>query len=104
MKNKKFFIGLPVPSSAIILIIIAYFRVELRIILPIFLIISFLMVSNVKFPKSGLKINAIACVLIFLTIIFDKNYASFAPLILFSAIVLYTIAGPIYLWIRNKKT
>ena len=36
MKNKKFFIGLPVPSSAIILIIIAYFRVELRIILPIF--------------------------------------------------------------------
>ena len=103
MKNKKYFFGLPVPSSAIILNVMAYFGVDLRIILPLVLIISFLMISKVKFPKLGLKINAIACVLIFLTIIFDKNYAGFAPLILFSAIALYTIAGPIYFWIRDKK-
>jgi CDP-diacylglycerol--serine O-phosphatidyltransferase len=103
MNNKKFFVGLPVPSGAIFLIIMAYLNVELVYILPAIIIISFLMVSNVRFPKPSFKIDAIAACLIFFTIIMDRNFNSIAPIVLLIAICGYVIVGPFYLLANGKK-
>ena len=103
MKEKKFFIGLPASSSTIIIIILAYFEIDLYILLLIIIIISFLMISQIHFPKPDNKINAIAGILIFLTLIMDKYYNGIAPLLLITAICIYVIFGPFYLLINKKK-
>jgi len=81
----------------------AYFKVETIYILPAIIIVSVLMVSNLRFPKPGYKIDAIAAVLILLTIITDRNFNSIAPIILFIAICTYIIMGPFYLLMSRKK-
>ena len=60
-----------------------------------------MMVSNVRFPKPGFKIDAVAAVLIILTLIMEKSYQGIAPLLLLIAIVVYVLGWPIYLW-KNK--
>ncbi len=110
MKDKKFFVGLPASMSAIIIITLAFFEIEFLYILPVILIISFAMISNVHFPKPGLKTDAIAAILIILTLIFGKDYYGMplylisgenhygiAPLLLITTLVTYTILGPLYL-------
>ena len=110
MKDKKFFVGLPASTSAIIIITLAFFEIEFLYILPVILIISFAMISNVHFPKPGLKTDAIAAILIILTLIFGKDYYGMplylilgenhygiAPLLLITTLVTYTILGPLYL-------
>jgi len=97
MKDKKFFVGLPASTSAIIIITLAFFEIEFLYILPVILIISFAMISNVHFPKPGLKTDAIAAILIILTLIFGKYYYGIVPLILITTLVTYTILGPLYL-------
>jgi len=114
MKDKKFFVGLPASVSAIIIIILAFFKIEVLYILPVIIIISLAMISNVHFPKPGLKIDSIATILIILTLIFGKefygmplylilgkNYYGIFPMLLITTLVIYTILGPIYL-LKNK--
>ena len=97
MKDKKFFVGLPASISTIIIIILALFEIELLYILTIIIVTSFAMISNVHFPKPGLKIDIIAGLLIILTLIFGKEYYGIVPLLLISTFVTYTILGPLYL-------
>ena len=110
MKDRKFFVGLPASTSAIIIITMAFFEIELIYILPVIIIISLAMISNVHFPKPGLKIDAIAAILIILTLIFGKyyygmplylilgeNYYGITPLLLIATLVAYTLLGPFYL-------
>ncbi len=96
MKEDKFFIGLPASASTIILLIIAYFEVEFIYILPAVIIIGAMMASDIKFPKPRIIINAIATVLILLTLVMHKSYYGIAPLLLLTAILVYSIVGPIY--------
>jgi len=102
MKDEKFFVGLPASASTIILLILAYFKVEFLYILLVIIIVSFAMVSNVRFPKLGYKIDAVATVLIILTLIMGKSYYGVAPMLLLIAIVVYALGGPVYLW-KSKK-
>jgi len=101
MKDKKFFVGLPASISTIIIIILAFFEIEFLYILPVIIIISLAMISNVHFPKPGLKIDVIAAILIILTLIFGKDYYGIAPLLLITTLVTYTTLGPLYL-LKNK--
>ena len=96
MKEKKVFIGLPTPASTIILLVIAWFRVEFIFILPAVVIIGGLMASNIKFPKPGIRMDLIAALLILLSIILYDNLYSIAPLLLLIAIIIYSAAGPIF--------
>jgi phosphatidylserine synthase len=96
MKNERLFIGLPASASTIILLVLAYFEVKLILIYPTIIVISLAMILNIPFPKAGYKINTIAAILIFLTIILGKNYYGFAPILLLSAILIYSISGPFY--------
>ncbi len=97
MKKNKYFIGLPVPASTIILVIIAFFKVEFIFILPAVVIIGATNVSDIKFPKLGIKINAIATILILLSLLIYDIYWGIAPFLLLTAIIIYITTGPIYI-------
>ena len=97
LKNDKLFVGFPAPASTILLLILAYFKIDFIFILPAVIIIGAAMVSNIKFPKPGLRINSVAALLIIFTIAFDKSYYGIAPVLLFIAVLGYTIGGAIYI-------
>lgn len=97
MKKKNIYYGLPASASAIVLLIIAYFGVDLAYILFVTIVIGALMASDIVFPKPGTIINGAALVLILLTIIFGKTFFGFAPLLLLFAILFYMICGAIYI-------
>jgi len=103
MKKEKYFIGLPASASTIILLIISFFKVEFIYILPAVVIIGAATVSDIKFPKPGIRINAIATVLIILTLIMYNSFQRIAPLLLLSAILIYAIGGPIYTKFLAKR-
>jgi len=103
LKKDKFFVGFPAPASTILLLILAYFKIDFIYILPIVIIIGAAMASNIKFPKPSIKINSIAVILIVFTIFIDKNYFGIAPILLFIAVVFYTIGGAIYIKFLVKK-
>ncbi len=102
IKDDKFFVGLPASAGTILIIVLSFLQTELIYILPFIFLISIVMVSPLRFPKIGLKINACAAVLILVTLIFGSIYHSFAPLMLFFAIVVYAVLGPIY--VRKKSS
>ncbi len=103
MKEDKFFIGLPASASTVLLVILAYFRVDFIYILSAVVIIGAAMASDIKFPKPHIRINAIATLLILITLIMDKSYYGIAPLLLFTAIIFYAVGGPIYTKILAKR-
>jgi len=103
MKNEKFFVGLPASASAIILLVMAYFEVELIYILPVIILISLAMITNIHFPKPQFRINTLAAIFIILTLIMGKNLYGFAPILLLIAILIYSIVGPVYRKFFVKK-
>lgn len=102
LKEKQFFIGLPTSASAVFLVVASYLRPEIWVILPVILVLSFAMISSIRFPKSGMKIDFIAAVFILATIALDSMYYNIAPLLLLLALASYVLFGPLYL--RMKKT
>ena len=102
IKEEKFFVGLPASASTIFILVLSFLQTELIYILPFIFLISIVMVSPLRFPKIGLKINAFAAVLILVTLIFGSIYHSFAPLMLFFALAVYAVLGPIY--VRKKSS
>ncbi|MCK4348757.1 MAG: CDP-alcohol phosphatidyltransferase family protein [Thermoplasmatales archaeon] len=101
IKEKTFFVGLPASASAIIILIMTYFNIEVTYVLPVIVIISLMLISNVRFLKPTLKINAIAAVLIVLTIIVGKKFWGVVPILLLLSIIIYSLAGQIYLLKRK---
>ena len=96
MKKDNFFTGLPASASTIFLIIAAFLEVKLLYILPFIVLLSFAMISRIRFPKLGTKIDVIATILIFLTIILGSSYYNIAPILLFTALAIYAVVGPLY--------
>ena len=96
MKNKSYYVGLPAPASAIILLLLGFFKVDFIFILPSVILIGAFMASNIVFPKMNLKIQATAFVLILLTLIVYDSFYKIIPLFLLIAIVIYATGGPIY--------
>jgi len=70
--------------------------------LALIIILSLSMISNIRFPKPGIKINAIAAILIIFTIIIGREFNGFVPILLVIAIFLYSVVGPIYRKISTK--
>ncbi len=101
-REETFFIGLPASASTIIIIILTYFNIEFNYIFAVIFLTSLAMISNVRFPKPTIKINAIATIFIIFTIIIGKNFEGIFPKFLLLLIILYTLAGPIYLLKRRK--
>jgi len=97
MKKENYYIGLPVPASSIILLMLAFIQVGFIMILPVIVILSALMISNIDFPKPGRRLDTIATILIFLTLLFGCSYSCVFPLALLVAILIYTVGGPLYI-------
>jgi len=103
LKNDKFFVGFPAPASTVLLLVLAYFRIDFIYILPLVIIIGAAMISNIKFPKPRFKTNSFAAFLIILTLIIEKSYFGIAPILLFIAVLTYTVGGAIYIKFLVKK-
>ncbi len=103
LKNDKVFVGFPAPASAILLLILAYFKIDFIYILSAVIIIGVAMISNIKFPKPGLKTDSIAAFLIILTLIIEKSFFGIAPILLFVAVLTYATGGAIYIKFLVKK-
>jgi CDP-diacylglycerol--serine O-phosphatidyltransferase len=101
IKDDKFFVGLPASASTIFIIVLSFLQIEFVYILPFVVLVSLVMVSPIRFPKIGLKINALAAVIIIITLIFGGMYNNFTPLMLFATLGVYAIIGPIY--VRKKS-
>ncbi|MBC7081213.1 MAG: CDP-alcohol phosphatidyltransferase family protein [Thermoplasmatales archaeon] len=97
--EKNYFIGLTTPASAIIIFCISYLGIPLFILYIGFLLLSFLMVSNIPYPRIEKYNSVISVIIIFLAM---SGLKEFIYLLLFST-TLYIIFGPIYL-IRNSKS
>jgi CDP-diacylglycerol--serine O-phosphatidyltransferase len=103
LKEKYFFIGLPTSASTLFLVSISLMKLDIWYIFPFIVILALAMISSIRFPKTGLKIDLVAGVFIVATILFDSMYNNIAPLLLLVAVVSYIIIGPFYLLIKKKK-
>jgi len=103
MKNKNYFTGLPAPASSIILLLLAFLKIDFIFILPAVVIIGAMMVSGIKFPKPGPRMDLVAAILIIFSILLYDNYYRIAPLLLFIAIIVYAIGGPVYTKFLAKR-
>jgi hypothetical protein len=62
------------------------------------------MISSIRFPKPGLKVDLLAAVFIVAAILLDSMYYNIAPLLLLAALVSYSIFGPMYQYVKKKKS
>lgn len=98
--SDKHFIGLPIPSTALILgsfYLSGFFNSDLALIIMI--VVSLLMISTVKYPKfKDAKILAAGSILI-IAALFPQNISSiiayFPTKLLFIVMLLYSLAVPI---------
>jgi len=104
LKEKHFFIGLPTSASAVFLVLTSFLKLDVRVILPFIVILALAMISPIRFPKPGLKMDLVAAVFIVATILLDSMYNNIVPLLLLAALVSYIIIGPFYLRIKKKKS
>jgi len=101
LKDKRSFIGLPASASTIFILVLAYVNIDYLYLLSLILIISLFMISQIRFPKPTIKVNTIAALLIILSILFQDTFNSLFLILLFIALSIYSIGGPIYL--KYKK-
>ena len=104
LKEKHSFIGLPTSASAVFLVLASFLRPDVWVILPFIVILALAMISSVRFPKPGLKMDLVAAVFIVATLLLDSRYNNIAPLLLLVGLVSYIIIGPFYLHIKKKKS
>jgi CDP-diacylglycerol--serine O-phosphatidyltransferase len=104
LKEKHFFIGLPTSASAVFLVLASFLKLDVQYILPFVVILALAMISSIRFPKPGLKMDFVAAVFIVATLLLDSMYNNIAPLLLLAALVSYIIIGPFYLRIKKKKS
>lgn len=102
MKEKQFFVGLPTSASAIFLVLISFLKLELLYVVPFIIIFSLAMISPIRFPKLGLKMDLVAAVFIVVTIILDSMYNNIAPWVFLIMLAMYIITGPLYLRRKMK--
>lgn len=103
IKNDDFFVGLPASTATIILVILTIYNLDFSYIILALIIIAIFMVSNLPFPKPDYKLNSVAAILIFLTIIFGEKFYGVFPILLLLALIIYSLLGPLLLLIKNKN-
>jgi CDP-diacylglycerol--serine O-phosphatidyltransferase len=103
LKEKHFFIGLPTSASAVFLVLSSFLKLDVWVILPFIIVLALAMISSVRFPKPGLKMDFVAAVFIVATILLDSMFYNIAPVLLLAALVSYIIIGPVYLHIKKRR-
>jgi CDP-diacylglycerol--serine O-phosphatidyltransferase len=93
IKKRSFFVGLPTPTAGLIVSLLVFVKIDLIYILFVLILLSFLMVTNLKFPKIDFKSGIVATVLIFLVIIFGRSWYNIMPILLLLSLTVYIITG-----------
>ena len=114
--DKKFFTGLPIPSAALTIVcfILSYYNngfgeIEKQIIIPMVLILSFLMVSKVKYdtiPKfslSEIKGNPLLYIAYFIALIIMIIYKIKGLFFIFVFMIVFGIFRQIFKYFSNNK-
>jgi CDP-diacylglycerol--serine O-phosphatidyltransferase len=114
--DKKYFTGLPIPASALTIVsfILSFYNggfgdTEKQLILPIVLILSFLMVSKVKYdtlPKFSLrevKRNPLLYVAYFIALLTLIIYTIKGLFFIFVFMIVFGIFRQIFKYFSNKK-
>lgn len=94
--KKDYFIGIPTPSATLVIVMMMCLSIDPWIIVASAILLSFLMISNLEYPRIKGVFSIIAALLIFLVLIFGGSYGSFAPLSLLAGVIFYIILGPFY--------
>ena len=95
LKTMDYFMGIPAPAAAIILLTCTYLNIPFFYCIFIILLLSFLMISTINYLKPPNKLGIISASLIFLVIIFDTVYDSLFIWLLLVLSLLYMFIGPI---------
>jgi CDP-diacylglycerol--serine O-phosphatidyltransferase len=103
LKETQCFVGLPTSASAVFLVLTSFLTLEVWYPLVIIIVLSLAMVSSIRFPKPGLKVDLLAAVFIVATILLDSMYYNIAPLLLLAALLSYIIVGPMYLYVKKRS-
>lgn len=103
LKQKDKFIGLPVPSAGVTLVLMMILKFEGYTILLMLITLSILMISPIQFPKTGRFSSLLATFLIIGTLMFKDGYNSIMPSLLLASFLLYTAGGPVYMLLHKKK-
>jgi archaetidylserine synthase len=103
LKQNHVFLGLPTSVSALFLVLNSFLNLDLWVVLPVVLLLSLAMISSIRFPKPGLKIDLITALFIIATILLHSRYYNIAPLLLLAALTCYVILGPILLRFKKKN-
>jgi CDP-diacylglycerol--serine O-phosphatidyltransferase len=96
LKNDNYFVGMPVPASAMIIVTLSYLKIDMFLISIFIVILSIFMVSNIHFKKPWLKLNIVAAVLVFLAIFFSHSYNNLFIWLLLVAVVFYSVFCSVY--------
>jgi len=100
LKHKETFLGLPASAATLTLLILGVFYASFLLIIPLMILISFLMILSIPYPKPTGKINALtACLIISSIILWDFLY-TIMPMILLLCLIFYILIGP---FIQHKK-
>ena len=102
LKDSHFFLGLPTSVSALFLVTLSVIQPALVIVVLVVVLLALAMISPVRFPKPGLILNGVTAALILAVIILDGMLNKSAVYVLLVALLLYCIAGPLYLLIQKR--
>jgi archaetidylserine synthase len=103
MKEKHVFVGLPTSASAMFLVLVSLLPIDFWYALPVILVLSLAMISPLRFPKPGLRLNLITAVLILTTIVLNSMYYNIAPWLFLIGLMVYIVIGPVLLFLKKRK-
>jgi len=95
-KSTDFFVGLPVPAASLVVALLALLKLHPIYPISSMIILSSLMISDLRFPKIKGKYAVIAFILIISTAILRSDFHSIAPILLLLSLLIYIIFGPFY--------
>lgn len=96
MKN---YMGLPTPAAAVVIVLATEVFVQQTIVLSIAIIISFIMISRIRYPKlRGVlgAVGGIAIVTGILALIPDEEILGYVLSIVMILAIVYVVIGPLY--------
>jgi CDP-diacylglycerol--serine O-phosphatidyltransferase len=102
LKDPHFFLGLPTSVSALFLVAFSMVKPDLIVVMSVVVVLAIAMISPVRFPKPGLRLNITTAILILLVILLNGLYNNIITYVLLFALVLYVIVGPIYLRMQKR--
>jgi phosphatidylserine synthase len=85
------------------LVLTFYLSPEIWLALAGIILLSVAMISSVRFPKPGLKVDILTAVFIVATVLLDSVYYDIAPLLLLAALLCYILLGPMYLFVKKRS-